>query len=70
MDNVPFTLTMFEFALAIWGLMATGLCFYINDKFSTFRHMTMTMVEHIADGNAKFVRNADGSVDVLIQKDN
>lgn len=69
MSNLDFTLTMFEFALAIWGLMATGLCFYINDKLNTFKYMTLVMVGRIADGDAKFVRNADGSIDVLIEKD-
>jgi hypothetical protein len=69
MDNLDFTLTMFEFALIMWALATTGLCFYLNDKLNTFKYMTMAMVEHIADGNAKFVRNTDGSVDVIIKKD-
>lgn len=69
MDNVPFTLTMFEFALAIWGLMATGLCFYLNDQFNTYKQCTVHMVMQLAEGRASFIKNADGSVDVLIQKD-
>jgi Ni,Fe-hydrogenase I cytochrome b subunit len=70
MDNVPFTLTMFEFALVIWGLVATGLCLYIHDQLNTHKHAIGVMIMQLAEGKAAFVKNADGSVDVLIKQDN
>jgi hypothetical protein len=69
MDNLDFTLTMFEFALVIWGLAATGLCFYINNKLYMFRYATQVMIGHVANGDIRFVKNADGSVDALMKKD-
>ena len=69
MDNLNFTLTIFEFVLIMWAFAATGLVFYLNDKLCTLKYMTLGVVEHIADGDAKFVRNADGSINVLIKKD-
>lgn len=69
MDNLDFTLTIFEFALIMWALATTGLCFYLNDKLCTFKYLTMGMVEHVADGNVKFVRTSDGSVNMIVKKD-
>lgn len=65
MSNIPFTLTLFEVVLIMWGVIASVLLYDRSSKLQNYQDMTEALLNAIADKKVAIDRDEDGDLAIV-----